>query len=342
MTEDKKIRFALVGCGAVSNKHIDAIARIDNAQIVAVCDPNRTAGEKAARKCNAPWFDCSLKMVASVQADVFSILTPSGCHTNDIIKLAPHVKSILVEKPMALNIRDADNIISVCDDARVQLFVVKQNRYNKPIRLLKKTIADGRFGKLVLGSVRVRWSRDQQYYDTAAWRGTVLGDGGVLANQAAHHIDMLLWLMGDVESVMGMKATRLVDIETEDTASALLKFKSGALGVIEATTATRPVDLEGSISVLGEMGAVEIGGFSMNELKTWNFAQENADDKIAFRMHGKNPNIPAWNLMCYLQDVVAYLNGSDVEIVDGPSGRRTIEVIQAIDYSVKSGKMHEF
>ena len=332
------IRFALVGCGAVSKKHITALSGIANASIAAVCDSNPDVAEKTGRECSIPYFTDPLEMAGKVNFDVFTILTPSGDHVNQALKLATASKHLLVEKPLALNIRDVDRIIAACSDNGIKLSVVKQNRFNKPIIKLKQAIDEGRFGKLILGSVRVRWSRNQAYYDLADWRGTLSDDGGVLANQAAHHIDMLLWLLGDASSVMAMKSRQLVNIEAEDTAMALLRFSNGAQGVIEATTATRPKDLEGSISILGEKGSVEIGGFFMNELKTWNFADSRADDESVFEEWGRNPSEPAWNLAQYLKDVVDNLLNENHPSVDGGSGRKSVELIEAIHRSCETGK----
>ena len=163
-------------------------------------------------------------------------------------------------------------MIEACDKHGVKLFVVKQNRFNVPVVQLRKALDQGRFGKLIMGTVRVRWCRPQAYYDQDSWRGTWAYDGGVLTNQASHHVDLLEWMMGDVESVFAKSKHALADIEAEDTAVVILKFRNGALGVIEATTAIRPKDLEGSISILGETGSVEVGGFAVNEMKTWNFS----------------------------------------------------------------------
>ena len=179
------------------------------------------------------------------------MLTASGSHAQHVVELAPYGADIVVEKPMALTLEDADKMIEVCDRHGVRLFVVKQNRFNVPVVQLRKALDAGRFGKLVLGTVRVRWCRPQSYYDQDSWRGTWAHDGGVLTNQASHHIDLLEWMMGDVESVFAKSITALVDIEAEDTAIVTIKFKNGALGIIEATTAARPKDLEGSLSVLG-------------------------------------------------------------------------------------------
>src|SRR5207253_3813000 len=187
-----------------------------------------------------------------------AVLTSNGMQAAHVIACAKAGKHALVEKPMALRLQDADHMIRACDEAGVKLFVVKQNRFNLPIVKAREALDAGRFGKLVLGTVRVRWCRPQAYYDAAAWRGTWAWDGGVLTNQASHHIDMLEWMMGDVDSVTAMTCTRLAKIEAEDTAVAILHFRNGALGVIEATTATRPKDLEGSLSVLGEKGSVVV------------------------------------------------------------------------------------
>ena len=180
-------------------------------------------------------------------------------------------------------------MIEACDAHGVKLFVVHQNRYNLPIVKAREALEQGRFGRLVLGTIRLRWMRDQAYYDSESWRGTWAHDGGVFMNQAVHHIDMLTWFMGSVESVRSMAATRLVKIEGEDTGVAVIRFNSGALGVLEATTAARPKDLEGSISILGEKGSVVIGGFFMNELVTWNFDDKRPVDDVVFEQYGKNP-----------------------------------------------------
>src|SRR3954466_16028466 len=183
-------------------------------------------------------------MLARDDIDAVAVLTPSGMHPQHAIACARAGKHVVVEKPMALRLQDGDDMIRACDEAGVKLFVVKQNRFNVSIVKAREALDAGRFGHLVLGTVRVRWCRDQEYYDQDAWRGTWALDGGVLSNQASHHVDLLQWMFGPVESVFAKTSTALGDIEAEDTAVVVLKFRSGALGIIEATTATRPVDLE--------------------------------------------------------------------------------------------------
>jgi predicted dehydrogenase len=266
-------------------------------------------------------------------------LTPSGVHATNVVELARYGKHFVVEKPMALTLDDADRMIRVCDEAGVKLFVVKQNRYNLPVQKLREALEAGRFGKLVMGTVRVRWCRDQKYYDQDAWRGTWKFDGGVFANQASHHVDLLEWMLGDVESVFAYSTTRLVDVETEDTGIAVLKFRNGALGVIEATTATRPRDLEGSISVLGERGTVEIGGFAVNAMKVWDFVDRDArDDEVVAQYRENPPNVYGYGHHAYLRHVVECLRLNRKALVDGLEGRRSLELIMAIYESIETGR----
>jgi predicted dehydrogenase len=240
---------------------------------------------------------------------------------------------------MALTLRDADDMIAACDQARIKLFVVKQNRFNVPVQKLREALEQGRFGRLVLGTVRVRWCRTQEYYDQDEWRGTWALDGGVITNQASHHIDLLEWMMGEVESVYAKSTTALVNIETEDTAVVVLKFRSGALGVIEATTGARPRDLEGSISVLGERGTVEIGGFAVNEMKTWQFAEPQPDDADVMKKYSVNPpNVYGFGHQAYYEHVVDCIVNQSPQLVDGLEGRRSLELITAIYESVETGR----
>jgi UDP-N-acetyl-2-amino-2-deoxyglucuronate dehydrogenase len=262
------VKFALVGCGRIAKRHSELLGynKIKGASLTAVCDIVEEKAKAIGEKFNIPYYTDMDEMMQEENIDVVSVLTESGNHAKHVINLAKYGKHIIVEKPMALTLNDADAMIKACDENRCKLFVVKQNRFNVPVVKLREVLEAGRFGKLVLGTVRVRWCRTQEYYDQAPWRGTWAMDGGVLTNQASHHIDLLEWMMGDVESVFAKSMTALVNIEAEDTAVVTLKFRNGALGIIEATTAIRPKDLEGSISILGEKGSVEIGGFAVNKI----------------------------------------------------------------------------
>jgi predicted dehydrogenase len=286
-----------------------------------------------------PWFDDMARMFASVEADVASILTPSGMHPEHAMAAAAAGLHVVVEKPMALTLDDADAMIEACRLARVRLFVVKQNRFNVPVVKAREALDQGRFGKLVLGTVRVRWCRDQSYYDQDGWRGTWALDGGVLANQASHHIDLLEWFMGPVRVVHARATTALVRIEAEDTAVATLEFMNGALGVIEATNATRPKDLEGSLSVLGEHGSMVIGGFAVNKMLHWAFAEEQPGDPDVLKQFSVNPpNVYGYGHHAYYEHVIHCLQTDSAALVDGREGRRSLELITALYESIEAGK----
>ncbi|HEY1813807.1 MAG TPA: Gfo/Idh/MocA family oxidoreductase [Kofleriaceae bacterium] len=334
------LKFALIGCGRVSHKHAEAIANVPGARLVGVCDVDIARANAIAQPLGIPAFADMDEMISSVpEIDIVEILTPSGHHAQHVIRMARHKKHIVVEKPMALRLDDADEMITACDRAGVRLFVVKQNRCNPPVRRLREAIDADRFGKLVMGTARVRWCRRQDYYDLDAWRGTSALDGGVLANQASHYVDLLVWLFGPVESVVAMTATRLVKIETEDTAAVLLRFANGALGIVEATTATRPTDLEGSLSVLGERGAVVIGGFAVNQLQTWNFETSMpSDDDVVVDSTASGGGVYGAGHRVLLDNVVRTIRGQASPLVDGRDGRRSLEVIDAIYRSVESGR----
>ncbi len=335
------IKFALVGCGKIAKRHSDLLGQnqIDNASLVAVCDKDIDRAKAISENYNIPAYSCMHKMMESEEIDAVVILTASGLHAQHTSELAKYGKAILVEKPMALTLEDADAMIEACDNHSVRLFIVKQNRFNLPVVKLRQAIDQGRLGKLIMGTVRVRWCRTQEYYDQDPWRGSWEFDGGVLCNQASHHIDLLEWMMGDIESVFAKGLTALADIEAEDTAVAVLKFRSGALGIIEATTATRPKDLEGSISILGELGSVEIGGFAANELKTWNFSEALKEDEDIIKNYSKNPeNKFGYGHQEYYNHVVQCLLDKTPQLVDGLQGRRSLELINAIYESIESGK----
>jgi predicted dehydrogenase len=336
------LHIALVGCGRISERHAELLGnnQVPHARLAAVCDVNTGRARQLAERYGVPWYaDMHEMMAKERRLDIVSILTPSGMHAAHAIALAPYRKHLIVEKPMALSLDDADAMIRTCDENGVKLFVIKQNRFNLPVRTLKEAMDAGRFGRLVLGTIRVRWCREQAYYDLDPWRGTWALDGGVFANQASHHIDLLEWMMGDVESVFAKSITALVDIETEDTGMAVLKFRNGALGMIEATTATRPRDLEGSISILGEKGTVEIGGFAVNQMKTWNFVEKGAgDDDILATCSVNPPDVYGFGHKAYYEHVVDCILNNKKALIDGLEGRKSLELIMAIYESIETGR----
>lgn len=335
------LKFALVGCGRIAKRHSELLGlnQIENASLVAVCDIVEEKAKALGEQFNIPYYTDMDEMMKKEDIDVVSVLSESGYHAKHVISLAKYGKHIVVEKPMALTLDDADAMIIECDKNNARLFVVKQNRFNVPVVKLKEAMDADRFGKLVLGTIRVRWCRDQNYYDQADWRGKWAMDGGVLTNQASHHVDLLEWMMGDVESVFAKSMTALVDIEAEDTAIVTLKFRNGALGIIEATTAVRPKDLEGSISVLGEKGTVEIGGFAVNKMLHWNFTNKlEGDDEVMEKYSVNPPNVYGFGHQAYYENVVDSILNNKAHLVDGLVGRKSLELVTAIYESIETGK----
>ncbi len=335
------LKFALVGCGRIAKRHSELLGldQIENAKLVAVCDTVEHKAKAISEKFDIPYHTDMNEMMEKEDIDVIVILTESGYHAKHVINLAQYKKHMVVEKPMALTLDDADKMIHTCDENGCKLFIVKQNRFNLPVIKLKEAMDQGRFGKLVLGTVRVRWCRPQEYYDMDSWRGTWAYDGGVLTNQASHHIDLLEWVMGEVESVFAKSVTALSNIEVEDTAVVTVKFRNGALGIIEATTATRPKDLEGSISVLGEKGSVEIGGFAVNEMKTWSFSTKKSEDDEVIEKYSVNPpNVYGFGHKAYYDHVIDSILNNRKQLVDGLEGRKSLELISAIYESIETGR----
>jgi UDP-N-acetyl-2-amino-2-deoxyglucuronate dehydrogenase len=334
-------RFGIVGCGRIAKRHSEILGNglIDGAQLSAVCDVRSERADEMAQKFGIKAYYSLEDMLESGEIDVVSILTPSGMHAEHTIAAANAGKHVVVEKPMALRLEDADAMIAACDRARVKLFVVKQNRLNVPVVKARQALDAGRFGKLVLGTVRVRWRRDQSYYNQDSWRGTWAQDGGVLSNQASHHVDLLEYFMGDVVSVHARATRALVDIEAEDTAIATLEFANGALGVVEATNAARPRDLEGSLSILGEGGTVVIGGFAVNKIETWEFAQPlPGDDEVLEKFSVNPPSVYGYGHQAYYEHVLDSLMTDSAALVDGLEGRRSLELITALYESIETGK----
>lgn len=335
------LKFALVGCGRIAKRHCELLGlkQINNAILVAVCDIDAAKAKRIGEQFNVPYYTDMDEMMQKEAVDVVSVLTESGNHAKHVINLAKYGKHIVVEKPMALTLDDADDMIMACQKNSCRLFVVKQNRFNVPVVKLREALENGRFGKLFMGTVRVRWCREESYYKQASWRGTWAMDGGVLTNQASHHVDLLEWMMGKVDSVYAKGIQALADIEAEDTAAVILKFRNGGIGIIEATTAIRPKDLEGSLSILGEKGSVEIGGFAVNKMVHWNF-QENleGDDEVMEKYSVNPPNVYGFGHQAYYEHVVDCIINDKEHLVDGLEGRKSVELISAIYESMETRK----
>lgn len=341
MTDD--IGIALVGCGRIAQKYSQIFLEngVPGSHLVSVCDPQKDRSDALAAKHGIPAYTDYHEMLKAEgdRITAVCILTESGLHETHAVDIAPYGKHLIVEKPMALTLDGADRMIRAADMAGVKLFVVKQNRYNLPVQKLREALDENRFGKMVMGTVRVRWCRHQSYYDQDDWRGTWAMDGGVFSNQASHHIDLLEWCLGEPVSVFAKSRTALVDIEAEDTGVAIVTFRSGAIGIIEATTATRPKDLEGSLSILGEKGSVEIGGFAVNSMKEWQFEDMRPEDDTVLQKFRENPpNVYGFGHARYLENVVNAIRHGTPSLVDGLEGRKSLELITAIYESIETGR----
>lgn len=338
LTLDRAVRVALVGCGRISGNHVSAIDRVDGLELVAVADVEIDRANALADGRGIPAFRTLEDMLSDVECDVVALCTPSGLHPAQGIVAARAGKHVVTEKPMAISLADADALVQACDAAGVHLFVVKQNRLNPPIQLLRRAVDKGRFGRIYLANTTVRWTRPQEYYDAAPWRGTWEFDGGAIMNQASHYVDLMQWLVGPVESVVAKTATLARRIETEDTGIAVLRFRSGALGVIEVTVLTYPRNFEGSITVLGEKGTVKIGGTAVNRVEQWQFADYDDDDKLIDSANTSPPTVYGFGHEGYYRNVLAVLRGEAKPGTDGREGRKSLELILGIYESAKTGR----
>jgi UDP-N-acetyl-2-amino-2-deoxyglucuronate dehydrogenase len=331
-------RIALVGCGRISQRHFEAIDRLDEMELVAVCDTDAARVEEAARTTGAKPFVDYEEMLDAEDLDIVTIATPSGLHPAHGILAARHGCHVICEKPMAITLTAADQLVEACDKAGVHLFVVKQNRLNPAVRLLKQAVDRGRFGRLYMANATVRWTRPQEYYDMAPWRGTWEFDGGALMNQASHYIDLIQWLMGPVDRVMAQTATLAREIEAEDSGVAVLRFRNGALGVIEVTMLTFPKNLEGSITLLGENGSAKIGGTAVNRIDHWEFKDYHDDDKLVETSQTLPPSVYGFGHEPYYRNVLDVLTGRASPDTDGRSGRKSLELILGAYESARQGR----
>jgi UDP-N-acetyl-2-amino-2-deoxyglucuronate dehydrogenase len=336
----RQYRLALVGCGRISERHLEAIDEHPDLKLVAVCDeiPERARG--AGERHSVPAFTSYAAMLAESEADAVVICTPSGLHPRHGIMAAERGVHVICEKPMATRLEEADALVRSCDQAGVHLFVVKQNRLNPGIQLLKRAMDKGRFGRIYMVSTTVFWNRPQSYYDTAPWRGTWEFDGGAFMNQASHYVDMVQWLVGPVESVSAKTATLARRIESEDSGVAILRFRSGALGVIQVTMLTYPRNLEGSITVLGEKGTVRVGGTAVNRIEHWEFAEYDDDDREVEALRDMpNPlSVYGSGHRPYYENVVRVLRGEAAPGTDGREGRKSLELILGIYEAARTGR----
>ena len=333
------IKIGIIGCGRISKNHFDAVSQIQEAEFVAACDVIDSRLQTVSDNYGIKKLYTNYKeMMEKENLDLVSICTPSGLHPQIGIDAANHRINVLTEKPMATNIEAADALIRACDVNNVKLFVVKQNRLNSTMQLLKRAIDKGRFGRIYLAESNVFWQRPQAYYDAEKWRGTWEFDRGAFMNQASHYVDALYWLLGNVDNVMAYTATMARRIEAEDTGCAILHFRNGIIATLNVTMLTFPKNFEGSITIIGEKGTVKIGGVAVNKIEKWEFEDYDDDDRIAQDANYQPPNVYGFGHNPYYRNVIDVLLGKDVPSTDGRDGRKSVEIIQAIYRSAKTGK----
>lgn len=339
---DRKIRFALVGCGRISANHVGALeAHAADAELVAVCDTDPAALQAAVARTGARGYaslDALLAEAEAVGVDAVILTTPSGLHPQQAIAVAAAGRHVVTEKPMATRWEDGKRMVQACDAAGVHLFVVKQNRRNPTLQLVKRAVEQGRFGRIYMVNVNVFWTRPQSYYDSAAWRGTWEFDGGAFMNQASHYVDLLDWLVGPVESLQAYTATLARNIQVEDTGVVSLRWRAGALGSMNVTMLTYPQNLEGSITILGEKGTVRLGGVAVNRIDHWQFAEPHADDAEVEQASYETTSVYGFGHPKYYENVIATLRGAAAPETDGREGLRSLEILIATYLSARDGR----
>ncbi len=338
ISKDRKIRIAVVGCGRISKNHFDSIKQYDDLELVAVCDVDKQTLDIAVDEHGVDGFLHLQDMLDQSKCDVIAICTPSGIHPEQAITSAEHGVHVITEKPMATRWSDGIDMVKACDKANVRLFVVKQNRRNSTLQLLKRVCTEKRFGRIYMVNLNVFWTRPQDYYDAAKWRGTWELDGGAFMNQASHYVDLIDWLIGPVDSVQAMTGTLARDIEVEDTGVLNIKWRNGAMGSMNVTMLTYPKNYEGSITILGEHGTVRIGGVAVNEIQHWEFADKRDYDEGIMDANYETTSLYGFGHPLYYKNVVDVLRGEAEQETDGREGLRSLELLIAAYMSARDGR----
>ncbi|MEX0447367.1 Gfo/Idh/MocA family protein [Xenorhabdus sp. SGI246] len=336
--KDRKIKFALVGCGRISKNHFDSLnVHTDNAELVAICDTDTSALDTAVEKTGVQGFNNLHNMLDNISADIIILTTPSGLHPEQAITCLEKGFHVITEKPMATRLCDGEKMVKAADKAGKHLFVVKQNRLNATLQLLKRAVEEKRFGQINMVHLNVFWTRPQDYYDQAAWRGTWEFDGGAFMNQASHYVDLLEWLIGPVKDIQAMMSTHL-DIEAEDTGVLNIRWRNGALGSMAVTMCTYPKNLEGSITILGEKGSVRVGGLAVNEIQEWNFADEKDYDQQVKNANYETTSVYGFGHPLYYKNVIDVMRGESTPMTDGREGLKSLELLIAAYLSARDNK----
>lgn len=339
------MKYALIGCGRISTNHIKA-ALNNKLTIVAVCDilpecmENLLSKHDLEKDESIKRYEDYKQMIAEVKPELVSIATESGVHAEIALYCIEQGIHVIIEKPMAMSMRDANEIIKRSEEMGVKVCACHQNRFNVAIQKMRNALEEGRFGRLSHGSIHVRWNRNQDYYTQAPWRGTWAQDGGCLMNQCIHGIDLLRWTFGDeVEEVYGQTRQQFHDyLEAEDIGMAIVKFKNGAIATIEGTTNVYPKNLEETLYVFGEKGTVKIGGTSTNNIDVWDFSDENEDDEKNKGLKEATSNVYGNGHTSLFADVIDAIQTDRKPYIDAVAGKNALEMILAIYKSQKTGQ----
>ena len=343
------MKYALIGCGRIAVNHMKA-ALNNNLDIVAVCDIDKEKMEAILEKNNLQenksikkYIDYK-KMIDEEKPELVSIATESGIHAEIALHCIEYGVNVIIEKPMAMSIEDADKIVELSEKKNVKVSACHQNRFNIAIQELRKAVEADRFGKISHGSIHVRWNRDHGYYDQASWRGTWEQDGGALMNQCIHGIDLLRWMMGDeIDEVFGATRQQFHDyLEAEDVGMAVVKFKNGAIGTIEGTTNVYPKNLEETLYIFGENGTVKIGGTSTNNIDVWDFSDETEEDIQKKELKEATSNVYGNGHTSLFADVVDAIENDRKPYVDAVAGRNALELVLSIYKSQKTGDVVKY
>lgn len=345
-------KVALIGCGRISHKHIEGFVRnADRMTLTAVCDPLADRAEAKAAEYGgtmptaaaAPAVYADYEaMLAELKPDIVTIATESGYHPGIAIQCLKAGAHVICEKPLALSIKDADAMIAAAKKADRKLALCFQNRFNAPVQRMRRALEAGRFGKILHGSIQVRWNRNESYYEQAPWRGTWALDGGTLMNQCTHGIDLLQWMMGeDAVRVQAVMRRYLRPIEAEDFGAAIIEFASGAVGIIEGTADVYPTNLNETLSLFGTKGTVVIGGIATNKIETWRFSDAaevgDTEARILNPEEKDPPSVYGFGHSQLFADVLDSIGTGKELVVSGEKGKKALEIILAIYKSQKTG-----
>lgn len=349
----EKLKFAIIGCGRISYKHVEALINNQKeAVLVAVCDIVSKNAEKRKEEYqqnanstqNVKTYTDYKEMLRKEKIDVVTIATESGYHPEIAIYCMNNGKHVIVEKPMALSIKDADEMIACAKANNVKLCISHQNRFNKPIQKLRKSIEENRFGKLVSGTARILWNRNMSYYEQAPWRGTWKLDGGTLMNQCIHNIDLLQWMLGgEIDTVYAQCSTFLRDIEAEDFGAIVIRFKNHAIGIIEGSACVYPKNLEETLSIFGETGTAVIGGLAVNKIQTWRFSDNlEREEEIIKAQEGDPDTVYGSGHTPLFKDMIDAINNDRQPLISGEEGKKGMSIILAAYKSRLTGMPVKF